>query len=102
LLLGLASTVVLGSKSHGTYDHILLSDVSGSNLTAPPEYVGESQPHFTRSGPAQKVVSYFFSEPTVLISGLFNDTVNSLVYITSNDKKMKGNNKLEGSYNDLT
>jgi hypothetical protein len=30
LLLALASTVILGSKSHGTHDHILLSDSSGS------------------------------------------------------------------------
>jgi hypothetical protein len=30
LLLALASTVTLGSESHGTHDHILLSDGSGS------------------------------------------------------------------------
>jgi hypothetical protein len=30
LLLTLASTVVLGSESYGTHDHILLSDGSGS------------------------------------------------------------------------
>jgi hypothetical protein len=31
-LLVLASTVILGSESHGTHDHILLSDGSGSLL----------------------------------------------------------------------
>jgi hypothetical protein len=30
LLLALASTVILGSDSHGTHDHILLPDGSGS------------------------------------------------------------------------
>jgi hypothetical protein len=30
LLLALASTVILGSESHGTHDHILLYDDSGS------------------------------------------------------------------------
>jgi hypothetical protein len=30
LLLALASTVILGSESHRTHDHILLSDGSGS------------------------------------------------------------------------
>jgi hypothetical protein len=30
LLLGLASTVILGSESHGTLSHILLSNGSGS------------------------------------------------------------------------
>jgi hypothetical protein len=30
LVLALASTVILGSESHGTCDHILLSDSSGS------------------------------------------------------------------------
>jgi hypothetical protein len=30
LLLALASTVILGSESHGTHDYILLSDGSGS------------------------------------------------------------------------
>jgi hypothetical protein len=33
LLLALASTVLLGSESRGTNDHILLSHVSGSRAT---------------------------------------------------------------------
>jgi hypothetical protein len=33
LLVALASTVILGSESHGTHDHILLSDGSGSLKT---------------------------------------------------------------------
>jgi hypothetical protein len=33
LLQALASTVILGSELHGTHDHILLSDVSGSLQT---------------------------------------------------------------------
>jgi hypothetical protein len=32
-LLALAITMILGSESHGTYDHILLSDSSGSLQT---------------------------------------------------------------------
>jgi hypothetical protein len=35
LLLALASTVILGSESHGTHYHILLSDGSGSIQTSP-------------------------------------------------------------------
>jgi hypothetical protein len=30
LLLALASTLILGSESYGTHDHIVLSDLSGS------------------------------------------------------------------------
>jgi hypothetical protein len=30
LLLVFVSTVIIGTESHGTHDHILLSDVSGS------------------------------------------------------------------------
>jgi uncharacterized protein involved in cysteine biosynthesis len=41
-------------------------------------------------GLAWKVVSYFFSQIIVHISGLFNDAVNSLVYTASNGKKIKG------------
>jgi hypothetical protein len=33
LLLALSNKVVLGSESHGTHDHILLSDGSGSLQT---------------------------------------------------------------------
>jgi hypothetical protein len=36
LLLALASTVTLGSESHGTHDHVLLSDGSGSLQTTLP------------------------------------------------------------------
>jgi hypothetical protein len=36
LLLVLASTVILGSESHGTQDYILLSDGSGSLQTIDP------------------------------------------------------------------
>jgi hypothetical protein len=33
LLLALATTVIFGSESRGTHDHILLSNVSGSRAT---------------------------------------------------------------------
>jgi hypothetical protein len=37
LLLALASTLIRGSESHGTHDHVLLSDGSGSLQT--PNYL---------------------------------------------------------------
>jgi hypothetical protein len=37
LLLALASTVILGSESHGTHGHILVSHDSGSHATPAPK-----------------------------------------------------------------
>jgi hypothetical protein len=45
-LLALASTMIFGSKSHGTHGHILLSDGSGNLQNSPPVFKdGQSQRH---------------------------------------------------------
>jgi hypothetical protein len=52
LLIALTSSVILGSKSHGTHDHILLSDSCGSLQTIPWALV--SSPALCEGGPKKK------------------------------------------------
>jgi hypothetical protein len=56
LLLALASTVILGSESRGTHDHILQSHVSGSRATFSSFFCSKSKSLYDRRSVVQSIL----------------------------------------------